>query len=112
MRYEDYQGPEIQDEPRPYVPLLTRIGSLLALACNILVTIFFALAALGFWMGWKEGGSPVYHSGIYVFAAMTVLSFPPLGSLLRKRLSSSAVRWIRWGGCFALYLLFVAVVVP
>lgn len=110
MRYEEYQGPEIEDEPR--VPLLTRLGRALALLCNLSVTLFFALTALGFWMGWREGGSPVYRGGIYVFAAMTALSLPPLGSLLRRKLGVRAARWIRWGGCFVLYLLFVALVVP
>lgn len=110
MRYEDYQGPEIRDEPGSSP--LARIGRAAALICNSFVTLFFALAALGFWMGWREGGSPVYYYGIYTFAAITLLSFPPLGSLLRKRLGARAARWIRWGGCFVIYLLFVAVIVP
>ena len=110
MRYEDCQGPEIRDEPGDSP--LARIGRAAALICNSFVTLFFALAALGFWMGWREGGSPVYCGGIYIFAAMTVLSLPPLGSLLGKKLGPKAARWIRWGGCFVLYLLFVAVVVP
>ena len=54
----------------------------------------------------------MYRGGIYIFTAMAVLSLPPLGSLLRKKLGRKAARWIRWGGCFVLYLLFVAVVVP
>ena len=112
MRYEDYRGPEIQDEPKPYVPLPVRIVRVLALACNIFVTVFFSFTTLGFWLGWREGGSPVYYYGIYTFAAITLLSVPPLGSLLRKRLGARAARWIRWGGCFVIYLLFVAVIVP
>ena len=56
MRYEDYQGPEIRDEPGDSP--LARIGRAAALICNSFVTLFFALAALGFWMGWREGGSP------------------------------------------------------
>ena len=112
MRYEDYQGPEIRDEPKPSVPPLVRLGRALALVCNLFVTLFFALAALGLWQGWREGGSPIYHSGFYVFIAMTALSLPPVGSLLRRRLSPRAVRWIRWGGCFVLYLFWIAVFVP
>ena len=70
MRYEDYRGPEIQDEPKPYVPLPVRIVRVLALACNIFVTVFFSFTTLGFWLGWREGGSPVYYYGIYTFAAI------------------------------------------
>lgn len=108
MRFEDYQGPEIRDAPKP--PLPVRLCRILATACNVAVTVFFALAVLGFWMGWQEGRSPIYHSGFYVFAAMTVLSLPPVGSLLRRWLSPRAVRWIRWGGCFVIYCVWVAMI--
>ena len=112
MRYEDYRGPEIQEEPRPPVPVWARIGHLLALIINSLFTIFFTFTTAGFWMGWREGGSPIYYAGIYIFGRIVVLSCPFTGWLLRKKLSPRTTRWIRWGGCFLLYLLFVAVVVP